>query len=352
LNVDTQWHNIPPAPLDETVREAAVAHQQQLTKPPGALGRLETAAIQLAAQQGRERPELERVHITIFAADHGVAVEGVSAFPQAVTAQMVANFDQDGAAINVLARAIGASLEVINLGTVEDPGPLSQVLSHQLGPGTDNFCHGAAMDEVQLGRAMHAGRQGAQRAKLAKAELFIGGEMGIGNTTAAAALACALLQAKPEAIAGPGTGLDAAGVRHKIKVIHRALGFHQGEIRTPLEGLRRLGGFEIAALTGAYLSCAQIGLPVLVDGFISTVAALTAERLCPGAMAWMLFSHVSAESGHKAVLQALDAEPLLDLEMRLGEGSGAASAVPLLRLACALHNEMATFSQAGVTEKQ
>jgi nicotinate-nucleotide--dimethylbenzimidazole phosphoribosyltransferase len=351
LNKDTEWLNFAPAPLHKTARAAAIERQRNLTKPPGALGRLESAAIQLAAQQGRERPELERIHITVFAADHGVAVEGVSAFPQSVTAQMIANFARDGAAISVLARTLGASLEVINLGTVHDPGPLPKVLNLQLGQGTENICQGAAMDEVQLGRAMHAGRQGAERAKLAKAELFIGGEMGIGNTTAAAALACALLQAEPEAIAGPGTGLDSAGVWRKIEVIHRALALHHDVGSAPLEGLRRLGGFEIAALTGAYMACAHMGLPVLVDGFICSVAALMAERLCPGAVEWMLFSHTSAEPGHLTVLQALEVEPLLDLGMRLGEGSGAASAVPLLRLACTLHNEMATFAEAGVAEK-
>jgi nicotinate-nucleotide--dimethylbenzimidazole phosphoribosyltransferase len=352
LNENTEWLNIAPAPLDETARAAAIQRQRQLSKPPGALGRLETVAIQLAAQQGRVRLELEHIHIIVFAADHGVAAEGISAFPQAVTAQMVANFDREGGAINVLARMLGASLEVISLGTVEDPGPLSKVQSLYLGPGTDNFCLGAAMDEIQLGRAMLAGRQGAERARLAKAELFIGGEMGIGNTTAAAALTCALLQVKPEAVTGPGTGLDVTGVRRKIEVIHRALALHQGLASKPLEGLRCLGGFEIAALTGAYMACAHMGLPMLVDGFISSVAALMAERLCPGAVQWMLFSHASAEPGHRAVLQALEAEPLLDLGMRLGEGSGAASAVPLLRLACALHNEMATFAEAGVVEKQ
>jgi nicotinate-nucleotide--dimethylbenzimidazole phosphoribosyltransferase len=351
LNENTEWLNFAPAPLHDRARAAAIERQQNLTKPPGALGRLESVAIRLAAQQGSARPELERIHIIVFAADHGVAAEGISAFPQAVTAQMVANFARDGAAITVLARSLGAHLEVINLGTIDEPGPLPKVLNLRLGPGTENFCQAAAMDALQLGRAMHAGRQGAERAKLAKADLFIGGEMGIGNTTAAAALACALLKAKPEAIAGPGTGLDSAGVRRKIEVIHRALAFHQKAGSAPLEVLRRLGGFEIAALSGAYMACAHMGLPVLVDGFISTVAALVAERLCPGAVQWMLFSHASAEPGHQAVLQALRAEPLLDLGMRLGEGSGAASAVPLLRLACALHNEMATFAEAGVAEK-
>jgi nicotinate-nucleotide--dimethylbenzimidazole phosphoribosyltransferase len=351
LNKDTLWLHVAAAQADEEARAAAIERQQRLTKPLGALGRLETIAIQLAALQGQERPELERIQISIFAADHGVAAEGISAFPQSVTAQMVANFANDGAAICVLARTLGARLEVINLGTLDDPGPLPKILNLHLGHGTNNFCQEAAMDEVQLARAMHAGRQGAERAKLADAQLFIGGEMGIGNTTTAAALACALLQAAPEAIAGPGTGLDKQGLKHKIQVLERALALHRDAIDTPFEALRRLGGFEIAALTGAYMACAHMGLPILVDGFISSVAALLAERLCPGASQWMLFSHTSAEPGHRAVLHALNAKPLLDLGMRLGEGSGAASTVPLLRLACALHNEMATFAEAGVTEK-
>jgi nicotinate-nucleotide--dimethylbenzimidazole phosphoribosyltransferase len=351
LNDNTEWLHIAVAQPDERARSTAIERQQSLTKPPGSLGRLETVAIQLAALQGSEQPGLERIHISVFAADHGVAVEGVSAFPQAVTAQMVGNFARDGAAICVLARTLGAELEVINLGTVSDPGPLPRVLNLHLGSGTNNFCQEPAMDETQLARAIHAGRQGAERAKLAEAQLFIGGEMGIGNTTAAAALACALLEAEPEAIAGPGTGLDSQGVWRKVEVIHQALALHHAKSSEPLEVLRRLGGFEIAALTGAYMACAHIGLPVLVDGFISSVAALMANRLCPGAVHWMLFSHASAEPGHQLVLQALEVEPLLDLGMRLGEGSGAASAVPLLRLACALHNEMATFAEAGVAEK-
>jgi nicotinate-nucleotide--dimethylbenzimidazole phosphoribosyltransferase len=351
MNDTTEWLHIASAEIDQAARSAAIERQQNLTKPPGALGRLETAAIQLAALQGAERPVLDQVYITVFAADHGVVDEGVSAFPQAVTAQMVGNFAADGAAICVLARALGAQLEVVNLGTVHDPGPLPKVLNLHLGAGTDNFCQGPAMDEETLGRAMHAGRHATERAKLAGAQLFIGGEMGIGNTTAAAALACALLDAPPEEIAGPGTGLDDAGVSRKIEVIHRALARHPGLREQPLEALRRLGGFEIAALTGAYMACAHMGLPVLVDGFISSVAALVASRLCSGSSVWMLFSHASAEPGHRAVLQALNAQPLLDLGMRLGEGSGAASAVPLLRVACALHNEMATFAEAGVSEQ-
>ena len=347
--VPIAWLGIPAAGPDAGARRAAEARQAQLTKPPGALGRLEAVAIQLAALQGAPRPGLDQVHITVFAADHGVAAAGVSAFPQAVTAEMVGNFARGGAAISVAARTLGASLDVINLGTVRDPGPLAGVQDCRLGPGTADFTREPAMTEHQLARALGCGRQAVERARLAGAQLFIGGEMGIGNTTAAAALACALLDAPPERLAGPGTGLDAAGVQHKVEVIRRALACHAGHLSTPLDALCRLGGFEIAALTGACIACAHIGLPMLVDGYISSVAALAAAQLCPGAGEWLLFSHASAEPGHGAVLQALDARPLLDLGMRLGEGSGAAVTVPLLRMACALHNEMATFAEAEVS---
>jgi nicotinate-nucleotide--dimethylbenzimidazole phosphoribosyltransferase len=351
LNDSTTWLSIPAACPDEAAREAAYNRQNSLTKPPGALGKLETLAIQLAALQGSEHPELAHIAITVFAGDHGVAQEGVSAFPQEVTAEMVKNFARGGAAISVLARQLKAQLEVINLGTVGDPGPLPGVLDLHLGPGTANFCQTAAMDTSQLGRALHAGRQAAERAKLAGAQLFIGGEMGIGNTTSATALACSLLKLEPEQLAGPGTGLDHSGVEHKIDVIRRALSV-QGQLGdTPLEALRCLGGFEIAGLTGSYLACGHMGLPVLVDGFISSVAALVATRLNSGIAPWLLYGHTSAEPGHRRVLQALQGEPLLDIGMRLGEGSGAASCVPLLQLACALHNGMATFAEAGVSEK-
>ena len=349
MNAD--WLNLPHAPLNDAARRAAEDRQAQLTKPPGALGRLESLAVQLAAMQGTARPGLERVRIVVFAADHGVAAEGVSAFPQAVTAEMIRNFARGGAAISVLARHLGASLEVMNLGTVVETGPLDGVLHLHLGAGTANFTQEAAMSHDQLARALSAGRQSTERARLADAQLFIGGEMGIGNTTAASALACALLGAPAEMLAGPGTGLDTHGVAHKAEVIRRALALHREHLSDPLETLRRLGGFEIAALAGSYIACAHVGLPVLVDGFIATVAALAAARRCRGADNWFIYSHASAEPGHARVLQALNAHPLLDLGMRLGEGSGAAVAVPLLRLACALHNDMATFAEAGVSGK-
>ncbi|MEX2481609.1 MAG: nicotinate-nucleotide--dimethylbenzimidazole phosphoribosyltransferase, partial [Gammaproteobacteria bacterium] len=321
------------------------------TKPPGALGRLEEIAIRLAALQGTAQPNIAQVYITVFAGDHGIAAEGVSAFPQEVTAEMVKNFARGGAAICVVARILGAELEVINLGTAFDTGPVEGVQHYALGPGTANFTQGPAMDVHQLACALSAGRHATERARLKGAQLFIGGEMGIGNTTAASALACALLDAPAAKLAGPGTGLDAQGVARKTEVICRALERHSRHHGTPMEALRRLGGFEIAALTGSYIACAHIGLPMLVDGFISSVAALAATRLCAGAGEWMLFSHASAEPGHRTVLEALDARPLLDLGLRLGEGSGAAVAVPLLRMACALHNEMATFAEAGVSGK-
>ncbi|TSA20685.1 MAG: nicotinate-nucleotide--dimethylbenzimidazole phosphoribosyltransferase [Betaproteobacteria bacterium] len=335
---------------DEAMRAAAVARQGQLTKPPGALGALEGVAIRLAAMQGVARPQVDRVWIAVFAGDHGVAAEGVSAFPQAVTAEMVKNFARGGAAISVAARAIGASLEVVNLGTVVDISSVPGVLHLRLGAGTANFTQTAAMTDAQCAAAMAAGCESVVRAQAAGMQLYIGGEMGIANTTSAAAVACALLQERPERLAGPGTGLDAAGVTHKAEVIARALALHQASAAVPLEILRRLGGFEIAALTGAYLACAEQGLSVLIDGFISTVAALAAERLAPGAAAWFIYAHTSAEPGHARVLAALAAQPLLGLGMRLGEASGAAVAVPLLRLACALHNEMATFAEAGVSD--
>lgn len=343
------WLHVPAAVPNATARRDAEARQRILTKPPGALGRLEALAIRLAALQGTARPRVEHVHITVFAGDHGVAAEGVSTFPQAVTGEMVRNFARGGAAISVLARELSATLEVINLGTVNDPGPLDGVKDYHLGAGTANFTIEPAMSEHQLACALHAGRHAAERAKLAGAQLFIGGEMGIANTTAAAALACALLSAAPERLAGPGTGLDAKGVARKAEVIRRALNLHNSHLINPLEALRRLGGFEIAALAGGYIACAQMGLPVLVDGFIAGAAALAATRLHRGVEDWLLFSHASAEPGHRLLLESLGAQPLLDLGMRLGEGSGAATAVPLLRMACALHNEMATFTEAGVS---
>jgi len=343
------WLAVPCATPDTGARDRALARQARLTKPAGALGRLETIAIQLAALQSTDYPDVNTVRIAVFAADHGVTAEGISAFPQTVTVEMIRNFSRGGAAISVLARELGAAMEIINVGTAGDPAPIAGVLDARVAPGTANLAVAPAMTDEQVHRALNVGRHAAERARMNGDRLFIGGEMGIGNTTAATALACALLELPPEQLTGPGTGLDAEGVRRKAAVIKRALALHRPHLDSPLEALRRLGGLEISALAGAFIACAQMGLPVLVDGFIAGAAALAAERIRPGTREWCLLSHRSAEPGHRAITAALESEPLLDLGMRLGEGSGGATAVPLLRLACALHNEMATFEQAGVS---
>lgn len=345
------WFSPPPQP-DTNARQRALQRQDILTKPPGSMGRLEALAVSLCALQGSDQPRADRVAITVFAGDHGVCEEGVSAFPQAVTGQMIANFAGGGAAISVMADQLGASLEVVNLGTVT---PLEQTMAgvrHEIiAPGTANLARQPAMTHGQVAAALQAGDDAAQRAAGQETQLFIGGDMGIGNTTAAAALACALLGEPAEALVGPGTGLDAGGLRHKGDVVRQALQRH-GDDRDPLAALGSLGGLEIAALTGAMMGAAQRRIPVLVDGFIVSVAALVAVRQQPGVRDWLLFAHRSAEPGHGRVLAALDARPLLDLGMRLGEGSGAAVAVHLLRHACALHNRMATFDDAGVSNRQ
>jgi nicotinate-nucleotide--dimethylbenzimidazole phosphoribosyltransferase len=339
------------APINAEAAAAATARQGQLTKPPGSLGRLETTAIRLAGMQGVEKPQLQRVHISVFAADHGVAAEGVSAFPQEVTVAMIANFSHGGAAISVLAKSLGATLEVVDVGAASEPPALPGVISARAGNGTANLARDAAMTPAQLATALQAGRDAVARAEAAGAQLFIGGEMGIANTTAATAMACQLLQRPAAELVGPGTGLQADGVSHKAQVIEQALALHRDLMVSPQEVLRCVGGFEIAALCGAYIAAAQAGLPVLVDGFISSSAALMALRINPATAPWLMFSHASAEPGHAAMMAAIGEQPLLDLGMRLGEGSGAAVTVPLLRLACELHSKMATFAEAGVAGK-
>ncbi|MDY6942924.1 MAG: nicotinate-nucleotide--dimethylbenzimidazole phosphoribosyltransferase [Pseudomonadota bacterium] len=342
------WIQPPPEP-DQAIAGAATHRQRVLTKPPGALGRLETLAIRLAAQQARPNPMVDRVFVAVFAADHGVVARGVSVFPQAVTVQMLRNFVQGGAAISVLARQWDASLEVVDVGTCAAE-PVSGVIDARIASGTADFVIAPAMSSHQCEQALGAGRASVDRAVRDGARLYIGGEMGIGNTTVASALACALMGESPQGIVGPGTGLDADGVARKAAVVAQALRRHQAVAGRPLSVLASLGGFEIAALTGAFIAAAQERLPVLVDGFIASVAALAAVKIQPGVGSWLHFAHRSAEPGHQTILEALEAEPLLDLGMRLGEGSGAAVAIPLLRAACALHNKMATFEEASVAD--
>ena len=354
------WLRCAIKPLDSMAMLAAEDHQKQLTKPAGSLGKLENIAVRLAAMQGVLFPTAANVSIAIFAADHGIAEEGVSMFPQSVTAEMVKNFSHGGAAICVAARFINAPMTVYNLGTISPTEGLANVVNCVIAPQTASFLHYPAMTEGQLALAINIGRKAVltasekQLEQEEKLDLFIAGEMGIANTTSATAIASVLLNIAPEKLAGPGTGLDAKGVSHKAAIIAQALQVHEKSLANsstdPLMALQILGGFEIAALTGAYLACAQEGMPALVDGFICTVAALVACRINPEVSDWLILSHNSAEPAYALLLESFGAQlPLLNLELRLGEGSGAAIAVPLIRLACSLHHEMSTFEEAAVS---
>ena len=344
-----KWVNIPAKAFNPAAEQQALVHQGMLTKPPGSLGQLEQIATHLAGLQGVIKPALDNVMIRVFAADHGVVDEGVSAFPQVVTGEMVKNFAAQGAAITVMAESLDANFGVINLGTLNELPELPSVQNDRIAAGTYNFCQQAAMTEAQLSVALSAGQAVAIDAIEHKAQLFIGGEMGIGNTSSATAIACALLNRNALQLTGAGTGLDSQGIDKKAQIIQQALDTHQGQLDSPLRILQFVGGFEIASLTGAYLHCAQVGIPVLIDGFISSVAALVAQRINPDSRSWFLFSHRSAELGHQQILAALEAETILDIGMRLGEASGAAVVLPLIRLSCSLHNNMATFSDAAVS---
>lgn len=336
--------------LDLDNLKSAKVRQNDLTKPQGSLGQLEITALRMAAMQGTDRPAIDRVWISVFAADHGITAQGVSAFPQIVTQQMLQNFIDGGAAISVLSNALKTSLEVVDVGVVNELQRPS-IISDRAAAGTADFSQKPAMSESQLSHAMGAGRRAVERARIQRSQLFIGGEMGIGNTTSATAIACALLDLPARDIVGPGTGLNQQGVAHKAAIIDQALARHGYTSNSPLQSLEYYGGFEIAALCGAYLHCAQTGLPVLVDGFISSVAALVAIQINPGVSGWLFYAHQSAEPGHKIVLDALNVKPLLSLDMHLGEGSGAAVALPLLQMACELHSKMATFDEAGVSNE-
>ncbi len=347
---DFNWLTAPVRAIDKTLIEKAIAYQNTLTKPPGSLGMLEDVAVRLAAMQQVTQPELNRLQIVIFAADHGIAEEGVSAFPQAVTAEMIRNFSRGGAAISVLADELGALLEVVNLGTVTELEALPGVINEIVAPGTANIYHAPAMNDEQLLRALQAGAEAVERAQQQQCDLFIAGDMGIANTSAATLLACAISGASVEDMAGRGTGLDDKGLQHKINILQGCLEKYSLNADQPIEILKTFGGFEIAAMCGAYIRSAQLGIPALVDGFIASAAALIATHINPQVMGWLFFAHASAEPGHKYMMQSMQAKPLIDLNMRLGEASGAAVVVPLMRLACALNNRMHTFAQAGVSE--
>jgi nicotinate-nucleotide--dimethylbenzimidazole phosphoribosyltransferase len=317
---------------DAAAAGAVAAREATLTKPAGSLGRLEEAVAWLARWQGRNPPRLDRVDILVFAGNHGVTAQGVSAYPAAVTAQMVANFAAGGAAINQLAHVAAAGLRVL---------PLS------LDTPTTDFTTAPAMAEPEFLAAVAAGYD----AVAPEADIVCLGEMGIGNTTAAAALAAALFGGGGARWVGRGTGVDNAGLARKQTTIDRALAKHAASLSDPLACAATFGGRELAAILGAALAARRRRIPVLLDGFVCTAAAAPLARLHPGALAHAMAAHVSAEAGHRSLLDELGLRPLLDLDMRLGEGSGAAVGVLLLRAALACHLGMATFAQAGVAEK-
>jgi nicotinate-nucleotide--dimethylbenzimidazole phosphoribosyltransferase len=345
-----EWVNQPCPAISVIHRDAAAARQGQLTKPTGALGRLETLAIELAGLQHSDRPRAGRAPIIVFAGDHGIAAQGVSAYPQEVTIAMMANFAGGGAAISVLARELGSTLEVVDAGTLAEK-PIPGIITDKPRGGSRDFSKEAALQAEELAFAFDCGKRAVTRAAASEPDVLILGEMGIGNTTSAAAIAAALLGIAADNITGLGTGLDAAGRQRKAKIIDNALEHHRLAGASAEKILCAVGGLEIAAICGAIIAAAQRRVPILVDGFIVSVAALAATRLNPTCRPYLLFSHRSAEQGHRLVLQAIEARPLLDLDLRLGEGSGAALALPILRLACALHNGMATFAEAAVPDR-
>ncbi|MDQ9948905.1 MULTISPECIES: nicotinate-nucleotide--dimethylbenzimidazole phosphoribosyltransferase [Acinetobacter] len=335
---------------DLEAKQQAEQHQLQLTKPTGALGDLELIAVKLASLQSNAHPQVNHPWITVFAGDHGVVEENISAYPQAVTRQMLQNFTTGGAAISVLAKYHQAHLQVIDCGTVGEAYEYTGVERHCIRAGTANFAKQAAMNADECRAALELGKNSVDTAKSKGADIYIAGEMGIGNTCSASALACLLLNDTAEQLTGVGTGIGADQLRHKIEVIEKAIELHHKHvIGDVFKTLCVVGGLEIAAIVGAYIRCAQVGLPIIVDGFISSVAALCAVRMNPKVRDWMLFGHQSAEYGHQRILQELNAEPILKMNLRLGEGSGAGAALALVKMACALHNQMATFAQAAVS---
>ncbi len=317
------------------------------TKPQGSLGRLETLAVQIGMIQGVINPQIKHPQIRVFAADHGLTKHGISAFPSSVTAQMVVNFLTGGAAINVLARQHNIELKVVDAGVASDFAAHPQLLNYKVRMGSRDALSEPAMTDTEC---LFALDNGMTIAKQLTGNLLIVGEMGIGNTSAASLLLARLATLPIADCIGRGTGLDDAGLAHKQDILTQVLARHS-DANTPFAALAALGGLEIAMMAGALIQAASARQILLIDGFIASVALLVAERLAPGVLQYAVFAHHSVEPGHAHLLKLLNAKPLLDMQMRLGEGSGAALAYPLLQSACAIINEMASFSDAGVSEK-
>lgn len=339
-----------PALNEEAIR-AAEARQLQLTKPTGALGRLEDLSIQLAGIQGTKLPKVDRHAVVVAAASHGVADDGVSAYPASVTSQMVLNYLSGGAGINVLAKLNGSRLVLVDAGVTPEVSATPELVQPGIRSGSGNFAKEPAMTLEEAEALVKAGIELAHGLADEGMPLIALGEMGIGNTTSAAALTAAALTLKPEETAGKGTGVDDAGLRRKVEVISSALDLHRPDPADGLGLLSAVGGLEIAFLAGCCLGGAQRRMIVLLDGYVSTAAGLVASLLNAGVKNYFVAGHLSPEPGHRRQLDHLGLKPLLDLKMRLGEGTGAAMAIPIVRAAAATLSEMATFSEAGVDDK-
>src|SRR3954469_14567349 len=340
----------------EATDAGAAAEAQRLldakTKPLRSLGRLEDVVCQLAAIRGVGSPPATRAAkaIVVMGADHGVAAEGVSAYPQEVTGQMLLNFARGGAAINVLARQADARVVGVGMGVADPPPARPEIRARRIGPGTANFARGPAMTRAQALAALETGAELAAALARDGVGLIGIGEMGIANTTAASALATVFTGAPPEEVTGRGTGIDDETFLRKVEVIRRGLAINRPDAADAVDALAKVGGFEIAGLAGVVLGAAAARVPVVIDGFIASVAALAAARIAPHAAGYLIASHRSVEAGPRLVLQALGTKPLLDLDLRLGEGTGAALAMPLIDAALAIAAEMATFASAGVSD--
>jgi nicotinate-nucleotide--dimethylbenzimidazole phosphoribosyltransferase len=339
-------------PLDRATMAEARSRQETLTKPPGSLGRLEELSIQLAGIQGKARPSIEDKAMITMAGDHGVVAEKIGNWPQEVTAQMVDNFLKGGAGINVLARQVGARITIVDMGIATDLKPNPLLISQKIGYGTQNMCLGSAMTTEQAITSIEMGIEIVDNEADKGLDILGTGDMGIGNTTASSAI-CAVMTGKPVSeITGRGTGLTDEQLAHKIEVIKRALAVNHPDPAQPLEVLARVGGFEIGGLAGVMLGAAAKRIPVVIDGFIAGAAALIAVALVPQLKDFIIPAHVSAEAGHPALLKHLGLKPLLNLSMRLGEGTGAALGIFLAEAATRTLNEMATFTEAGVSESE
>jgi nicotinate-nucleotide--dimethylbenzimidazole phosphoribosyltransferase len=337
-------------PLDADAMQQARERQQNLTKPAGSLGRLETLAIQLAGIQRQAIPTIEHKAVIIMAGDHGVTIEGVSAYPSAVTPQMVLNFLRGGAAINALARQAGAQVVIVDIGVASELHH-PNLIERKVAAGTQNMAVGAAMNRAQMIEALNVGIDIASIQIAQGAGLLATGEMGIGNTTASSAITATLLQIPVISVTGRGTGIADEQLAHKVQVIERALTVNTPDPLDPLDVLMKVGGLEIAGLVGVILGAAAKRVPVVIDGFISGSAALLAATLCPPITAYLLAGHTSVEQGHHYILEHLRLTPLLNLELRLGEGTGAVLAMHIIEGALRTHREMLTFAEAGVSNR-